>query len=169
MTAPVQLTRRRFFWLGSSCVVVACAGTQRRDAVVSIDLNRFMQISRVLTETNVLGDEPGHRYLEAILANPVDARALSELWQLGAFDGPEAAQSVADLVAHGVYDVPELARLADAITGAWYSGVYVTANGERRVATYDNALAWQALEYGAGGRSACGGAFGHWASKPLGA
>jgi Membrane bound FAD containing D-sorbitol dehydrogenase len=165
-----QLTRRRLLWLSSSCLAAACAGShQRRDSAASIDLNCFMQISRVLTEANGLSDEAGRQYLAAILGNTVEARALSELWQVGAFDGPESSRSVADLVTRGVYDVPELARLADAITRDWYSGVYVTATGEQRVATYDNALAWGALGYGAGGRSACGGVFGHWASKPLGA
>jgi hypothetical protein len=129
-----------------------------------------MRISRVLTGFGELSDESvGRQYFEALTSRPDVARRLAELWRLGGFGGAEPPASVDDLARRGVYDAPEVAEIADAITGNWYSGTYVTSEGERRVATYTDALAWRALGYRPGGPSACGGAFGHWAERPIGA
>lgn len=167
------LTRRGFLLFASSCLVTVAsrlAGAQSSPTTVAagdVDLGRFMRLSRVLTAVDDFRDEAAGRvYLQALLARPKGAARLAALWEVGGFGGSAPPTSVADLEARGVYDDPALAELADTITGNWYSGTYVDADGQRRVATYTNAMAWRTLGYRPAGPSSCGGAFGHWADQP---
>jgi len=165
----VAMTRRDLLLLASSWLATTPwlqAAAQDR-AAPDVGLDEFMRISRVLTGFDDLSDESvGQEYLEALRNRPGGGRRLVELWRLGSFEGPEPPASIDDLAAHGVYDLPAMAELTDTITGNWYSGMYVTPNGEQRVATYTGALAWRTLGYRPAGPSACGGAFGHWAEVP---
>jgi hypothetical protein len=168
------MKRRDFLLLASSWLAVApwreAAAQDAATRAPDVELDEFMHISRVLTGFDDLANETvGREYFEALRRRPDGARLLAELWRLGGFEGREPPASVDDLAARGVYDEPALADLADTITRNWYSGLYVTANGEQRVATYTDALAWRTLGYRPAGPSACGGAFGHWAELPLGA
>lgn len=169
----LALTRRHFLLVTSSYLAAACAiepRSQDSAAAQVIDLERFLRLSRVLAGVEDLRDESiGREYLAAILNDPERAAQLAALWRAGRFEGPDPPTSVADLAARGVYEVLELADLADTITAYWYTGSYLTTTGERRVATYTDALAWQTLGYRPAGPSACGGAFGHWADRPPGA
>jgi hypothetical protein len=166
---PIGLLRREFLLLASS--IVTCAlwrETAAQDAgSAAIGLDEFMRLSRVLTGFDDLADESvGGEYFAALTSRPGFAQRLAELWRLAGFDGATPPVTVSDLATRGVYEVPALAEIADAITGNWYSGTYLTAGGERRVATYTDALAWRSLGYRPAGPSACGGAFGHWAERP---
>lgn len=167
------LTRRGFLVFASSCLVTVAgrvAGAQTGPTTVAagdVDLGRFMRMSRVLTAMDDLRDEAaGRLYLEALSSRREGAARLAALWEVGGFGGAQPPTSVADLEARGMYDDPSLAELADTITGNWYSGTYVDADGRRRVATYTNAMAWRTLGYRPAGPSSCGGAFGHWADQP---
>jgi hypothetical protein len=186
----VTLTRRRFLVLAASCIATAVAsacGDDDDDRQTStagsspsigaggspspggtvLSLDQFMQLSKVLTGFNDLNDTAsGRLYLDALVAQPEKAERLVELWTTGGFDSATPPTSVADLEARGVFGDEALAELADMITANWYTGTYTTADGELRVATYTNALAWRALGYRQTGPSTCGGAFGHWAIQP---
>ncbi|MDF2994553.1 MAG: putative transrane dehydrogenase (small subunit) oxidoreductase protein [Xanthobacteraceae bacterium] len=54
--------------------------------------------------------------------------------------------------------------LGDAIVAAWYSGVYSTGKGEA-VATFNDALVWQALSFTKAPGN-CGGETGYWSQQP---
>jgi len=56
------------------------------------------------------------------------------------------------------------ATLANAIVGAWYSGVYSTAGGQA-VATFDHALLWNAMTF-TKPFGECGGDTGYWSAAP---
>lgn len=167
------LTRRGFLLASSSYLAAGCSvGTRISNGATGedLDLDRFMSMSRVLTGAEDLRDrDSGNVYLTALLDHPEHAGQLIRLWRVGGFEDSEPPTSVADLEARGVYEMPDLAILADRITVNWYSGVYTAANGEQGVATYTDALAWRTLGYRPAGPSACGGAFGHWAELPPGA
>jgi hypothetical protein len=167
------MKRRDFLLLGSAWLASAPwlkAVAQDAAAAPDVELDEFMRISRVLTGFDDLANETvGREYLQALQSRAGGARLLIELWRLGGFQGRELPASIDDLAARGVYDQPALAELADTITRNWYSGQYLTPDGEQRVATYTDALAWRTLGYRPAGPSACGGAFGHWAERPLGA
>ena len=172
-TVACALTRREILSaIVASLAAASCADTRPRhgDTANVIDLPAFMAMSRVLTDTAEVGDEAvGREYLAAVLEDPARAAQLAALWRTASFGSARPPASVLDLVARGVYDDPELAALADSIAACWYSGVYDGADGEPKVATYVDALAWRALGYRSGGPSSCSGVFGHWADKPLAA
>jgi Membrane bound FAD containing D-sorbitol dehydrogenase len=169
-TAARTVTRRELLAaLVASLVAASCADSRSRDRVPveAVDLAAFMSLSRVLTgDTDLADEEVGSEYLAALRADPARGLQLAALWRAVGFDDADRPASVADLAARGVYDDPELRRLADSIAAYWYSGVYDDANGAPKVATYVDALAWRALGYRSGGPSSCSGVFGHWAEKP---
>jgi hypothetical protein len=135
--------------------------------VATDGLDRFMRMSRVLTAVPELDADLGRDYFAAFVR---DGRALelADLWD-GAGFGASPPSSVSDLEARGVYREPKLAATAASITRSWYSGLFVASDGEQRVITYVDALAWNTLGYRTTGSSTCGGVFGHWAEKPAGA
>jgi hypothetical protein len=166
------VTRRDLLLFASSCLASTpwLEAAAQDAATPDVGLADFMRMCRVLTGFDDLADETaGRSYFEALRSRPNGALGLAELWRLGGFDGPDAPASIDDLAARGVYDSPALAEVADTITRNWYSGTYLAPTGEQRVATYTDALAWRTLGYRPAGPSACGGAFGHWAQRPLGA
>lgn len=140
-------------------------GAPPANGASELTLAQFMQVSRVLTAFDDLNDEVrGATYLAALNAQQYQA-TLALLWVRGGF-AAAAPDSVVDLMAAGVYDDPELASLADTVTGYWYSGIYDSAPDTQQVATYTQALAWLTLGYRAAGPSTCTGVFGSWASAP---
>jgi D-sorbitol dehydrogenase-like protein len=163
------LTRRRFLLVAcSSLVTASCAVPRERAGADGRGLDRFMRMSSVLTEVSDLDRALGRDYFEAFVR---DGRApeLADFWNAAGFDTSRPPSSVADLDARGVYRQPPLAALAATVTRSWYSGIFVARNGEQRVITYVDALAWRTLGYRSSGPNTCGGAFGHWAEKPTGA
>jgi hypothetical protein len=124
-------------------------------------------MSRVLTEFPELDADLGREYFAAFVRDG-RTRDLTDLWD-GAGFGASPPTSVLDLEARGVYREPRLAATAARVTRSWYSGIFVTSDGEQRVITYVDALAWKTLGYRSLGSSTCGGVFGHWAEKPVGA
>ena len=116
-----------------------------------------MALSRIVTGVVGLDDEEsGLLYLNALAASPDRNERLAELY--------ERARLLDTNDPSPLYQTPRLAELTDVILGNWYTGTYVDAEGQPRVATYVGALAWQALGYRTLGPTTCGGAFGHWAA-----
>jgi hypothetical protein len=162
------VSRRAFLRTVTSLAIApwSTAGAQDR-GVPTVGLDEFIRLSRVLTGVGDLsGESEGREYLDALLGRPGGTARLAELWKLGGFEGPEPPETVEDLATRGVYAKSGLSELADTITANWYTGMYLTPDGETRVATYTGALAWRTLGYRPAGPSACGGAFGHWADRP---
>jgi D-sorbitol dehydrogenase-like protein len=149
----------------SSLASASCAGPRER-AVAADGLDRFMRMSRVLTGVAELDASLGGDYFAAFVR---DGRAheLADFWDAAGF-GVSPPSSVSDLETRGVYREPTLAAVAASVTRSWYSGVFVATDGEQRVITYVDALAWKTLGYRSAGASTCGGVFGHWAEKPPG-
>jgi hypothetical protein len=83
---------------------------------------------------------------------------------LGGFLATGNGAALAELVADPVSGTGKNALLANAIVSAWYSGVYNTAAGPA-VATFDQALLWNALTY-TKPFGECGGDTGYWSAAP---
>ena len=163
-----DLSRRRFLLVAcSSLATLSCAqlSEQRAPAAESVGLDEVMRMSRALTESPDIDAQLGAEYHAAFVRDG-RARELRDFWNAAGFDLPGAPASVSDLIARGVYRDAGLTSLADSVTRAWYTGIFVGADGTQSVITYVDALAWQALGYRSDGPSACGGVFGHWADKP---
>jgi D-sorbitol dehydrogenase-like protein len=150
----------------SSLASASCASSRER-AVAADGLDRFMRISRVLTGVSELDEGLGRDCFAAFVR---DGRAheLVDFWDAAGFR-VSPPSSVSELETRGVYREPTLAAIAVSVTRCWYSGVFVTTDGEQRVITYVDALAWKTLGYRSAGPNTCGGVFGHWAEKPAGA
>ena len=55
--------------------------------------------------------------------------------------------TVAELEATGFFENPATQEPADKILEMWYTGIYDSAEGEQEVATYVDALVWQAIAF----------------------
>lgn len=173
---PPKLSRRSLLTQVSSAATVvilaispargAGAGRQTEDMASSLDLAQFMQISRVLTGFKNLDDDAtGETYLGALNARPEHAAALHSLWRRGGFSADRSV-TIRDLEASGLFADRMMREIADTVIEYWYSGTYVAADGEQRVATFIEALAWRSLGYRDEGLSTCSGDFGSWSEPP---
>jgi hypothetical protein len=126
-----------------------------------VDLERFMALSRALTGFDDLDDtELGQVYLDSIASSDDLGDQLDALYEKVGLADEVRAVTLEDLESAGAFD-DDTRPAADAITTAWYTGTY-DAGGEQAVATYINALAWQATGYRLTGPSTCSGATGNW-------
>ena len=136
------------------------------DEAASPDLDRFMALSRALTGFDDLSDtELGQVYLDAITGSDDFADQLDQVYEKAGLADAAAGVTLEALESAGTFD-DDTRPVADAITTAWYSGRYEDSDGELVVATYINALAWQATEYRRTGPSSCSGATGNWSAAP---
>jgi hypothetical protein len=125
------------------------------------DLERFMALSRALTGFDDLDDtELGQVYLDSIASSNDLGNQLDALYEKTGLSDEVSAVTLEDLESAGAFD-DDTRPAADAITTAWYTGSYA-AGSEQVVATYINALAWQATDYRLTGPSSCSGATGNW-------
>jgi hypothetical protein len=83
---------------------------------------------------------------------------------LGGFLATGQGAGLAELVADPGIGSAKNAALANAIVGGWYSGLYNTPDGQA-VATFDQALLWNALSY-TKPFGECGGDTGYWSAAP---
>jgi hypothetical protein len=139
---------RRDFLLASIAAAIAAAGggfpaSLYAESTVSAD--QFLALSQNLTQASSL--------------DPGIAKTL-----LGGFLATGNRAALAELVADPGSGTGKNALLANAIVGAWYSGVYNTAAGPA-VATFDQALLWNALTY-TKPFGECGGDTGYWSAAP---
>jgi hypothetical protein len=150
------------FLPASSFLATACRSLPPpigQGVTTAVGLDEFIALSRILTGVADLDDQESARlYLSALTTSPEKNERLAELC--------ERARSLDATDTSPLHETPRLAEIADVILGNWYSGVYVDADGQPRVATYVGALGWQALGYRPLGPTTCGGAFGHWATAP---
>jgi hypothetical protein len=148
MSSTPALARRDF--LLSLAGAIAAAGTAgfpaRLYAASSISVEQFAVLSKTLTQATTALD-------------PDVARTL-----LGAFIVTGHEAGLAALIADPSSAAAKNAPLAQAIVGAWYSGVCTVANGQE-VATFDQALMWSAMTF-TKPFGVCGGDTGYWSDVP---
>jgi hypothetical protein len=92
-------------------------------------------------------------------ASGLDAAVAKTL--LGGFLAIGNGAALAALIAGQRQDGP----LANAIVAAWYSGIYDGGTGKQAVATFTDALLWNALTF-TKPPGWCGGQTGYWAQAP---
>lgn len=128
------------------------------------DLDRFMAVSRALTGFDDLDDtELGQVYLDSIESDPDLSGQLDQLYEeVGLTEGATEV-TLEQLESAGAFD-DDTRPVADTITTCWYTGRYDAGDDQLVVATYINALAWQATGYRITGPSTCSGATGNWTS-----
>ena len=125
-------------------------------------LERFMAVSRALTGFDDLDDaELGQVYLDSIASSDDLGGQLESLYAKAGLGDDAGDVTLEGLESAGAFD-DDTRPVADAITTAWYTGRYDAGGGELVVATYINALAWQATGYRLTGPSTCSGATGNW-------
>lgn len=128
--------------LGAAIAAAGAAGFPATlFAQAPITVEQFLAVSEKLT---------GKPSLDATVAKTI----------LGGFLATGNGPALAKLAAGG----DDLGPVADAIVGAWYSGLYGTADGDA-VATFTEALVWDALTF-TKPWAECGGATGYWADPP---
>jgi hypothetical protein len=128
------------------------------------DLDRFMALSRALTGFDDLDDtELGQVYLDAVSSADELGDQLDALYEKAGMSESATDVTLDELESAGAFD-DDTRPVADAITTSWYTGRYDAGGGELVVATYINALAWQATDYRRTGPSSCSGATGNWSA-----
>ncbi len=145
-TSPIA---RRDFLLTSLAGAIAAAGAAGFPASLyaasAVSVDQFLALSQSLTQSSSL--------------DPGIAKTL-----LGGFLATDHGGELAALVGDPGSATTKHATLANAIVGAWYSGVYNTADGQA-VATFDQALLWNAMSF-TKPFGECGGDTGYWSSAP---
>ena len=148
MNAVAAPIARRDFLL-SLAAVIAAAGAAGFPASLyaasSISVEQFTNLSKTLTQAASL--------------DPDIARML-----LGAFIATGHEADLSALIADPASAEGKNAIIAKAIVAAWYSGVCNTAPGQA-VATYDQALMWNAMSF-TKPMGICGGDTGYWSEPP---
>lgn len=129
------------------------------------ELETFLALSSVLTGFENLNPVLGAVYLQSLRARNEPEATLTALYAAAGFTAPNPPQTVEQLEAGGVFAQEPLAALADTIIAYWYTGIYDSAAGEPVVATYVDALVWQAAEY-LKPRTICGPYPGFWRERP---
>ena len=131
---------------------------------VSTDLARFMSLSRALTGFDELDDtELGQVYLDSFTGNDDLSGQLDALYEKAGMAEGASEITLEQLEEAGAFD-DDTRPVADAITTAWYTGSYDAGDDQLAIATYINALAWQATGYRLTGPSTCSGATGNWSA-----
>lgn len=110
-------------------------------------LAQFLTLSAVLTGFDNLNPELGRVYLSSLQQSGQFATTVAELYQAAGLDGETPPATVAELEAAGFFEHPATQELADKILEMWYTGIYDSAEGEQEVATYVDALVWQAITF----------------------
>ncbi len=139
---------RRDFLLGLTAAIAAVGAAGFPSclyAASSISVEQFTNLSKTLTQAASL--------------DPDVARTL-----LGAFIATGHEGDLAALIADPASATGKNVTVARAIVAAWYSGVCKTATGEA-VATYDQALMWNAMSF-TKPMGICGGDTGYWSDPP---
>jgi hypothetical protein len=139
--------RREF--LAGLAAAIAAAGVAGFPASLfaasSISVEQFTALSKTLTQAAGLDGDVARTLLGAFIAT-----------------GHEA--DLAALVADPSGAAAKNAAFANAIVAAWYSGLCNTATGQA-VATFDQALMWNAMTY-TKPFGVCGGDTGYWSDPP---
>ncbi len=177
--AKQTMTRRTFLRLfgilGAGTVIQACDVLPENERVTisleevaspypasdmtASDVNRFLQLSALLTGFSDLNPELASTYMQNLSGEV----SLPELYERANF--PEQAQefTLEQLQQTGVFEDEEMRSVVNNIVNYWYTGTY--QNGDSTVvATYTDALAWKSLDF-TKPRTICG-APGFWQTNP---
>lgn len=142
----VSLTRRQLLLTTAGLAGIAAAGSASPlRAATAVTTDQFLRLSTALTGVADLDAGVAATLLRGLLATG-------------------QGTTLAALVA-GANDSPARA-LANEIVAEWYSGLYDDGKAQA-VATFDQALLWNALSFTKPFGS-CGGAPGYWADPPEG-
>lgn len=110
-------------------------------------LAQFLALSAVLTGVPTLNPELGRIYLQSLQTNPDLLVSVPELYEQAGFRTDTPPPTIAMLEETGLFAQEAIRTLADRIIELWYTGVYTNEQGEERVATYVDALAWRTLAF----------------------
>lgn len=133
-------SRRDVIWRAAAAAIAAGLPVP----LAAFTADQFLALSKSLTGVSDLDPGIARTILGGFLATGHEA-ALNRL-----ASGPAAG--------------PADQAVASAIVAAWYSGLYETVQGQA-VATFDQALLWNALSF-TKPLGACGGEFGYWSDPP---
>jgi hypothetical protein len=141
----MQLSRRDLM-LGGAAMAVAL-GVPARAALAQVPVTdaQFLALSKTLTGVTDL--------------DPAVAKTL-----LGGLEATGQGGPLAELLRAGAAPTPAAKTLENSIVASWYSGLYDTGKGQA-VATFDQALVWEALTF-TKPWAECGGDTGYWANPP---
>jgi hypothetical protein len=112
-----------------------------------LPLAAFLALSALLTGIDNLNPQIGQTYLQSLAASDQFDVSLAELYAQAGFTENSAPAGIEELEARGLFEQEGTRALADKIIEYWYSGVYDTPDGEQAVATFADALVWQAVRY----------------------
>ena len=110
-------------------------------------LAAFLALSALLTGIDNLNPVLGRVYLQSLQATPQTSASLAELFDAAGLQAATPPTTLAAIEQRGIFEQAETRTLANKITEYWYTGIYETAEGEEVVATYVDALIWQALPF----------------------
>jgi hypothetical protein len=151
--------------LASPQPVPAVEGTPATPAAQTGDLEKFLALSVVLTGFEELNPEVGRVYLESLQANSELGMTPAELYERAGFTA-ETQPTLEELNEAALFEEETARGLADKILEYWYTGVYdQPGGGEQVVATFVDALTWQALTY-TKPQTICGPKSDFWAERP---
>jgi hypothetical protein len=127
------------------------AGAETSTAGGKLPLEEFLALSAVLTGFDNLNPTLGARYLQSLQESgqfeaPVTETVI-EVYNQAGFGTDTPPTAVEELEEAGLFDQESTRQLLDTIIETWYTGIYTTPEGEPAVATYVDALMWQALPF----------------------
>lgn len=141
----------------------AAAETPQPQQEGAITLEQFLAFSSLLTGFDALDQELGRVYLRALQSGEDSASVLTAAYSAASAGSNTLPPDAEALAGAGFFEQQEMSDMAAQIAGMWYSGVY-QQDGEDRVATYVDALAWKALHF-TKPPTICG-SYGFWATEP---
>jgi hypothetical protein len=141
----MQISRRDLMLGGAATAVALSVPGRAALAQAPVTDAQFLALSKTLTGVADL--------------DPAVAKTL-----LGGLEAAGQGGPLAELLRVGAPLNPAAKTLENAIVASWYSGLYETGKGQA-VATFDQALVWQALTF-TKHWGECGGDTGYWANPP---
>jgi hypothetical protein len=116
-----------------------------------LPLEQFLALSAVLTGFDQLDPALGAHYLQSLQESgqfeaPV-AETVIAIYNQAGFGTDTPPTSVEALEDAGLFASASTRKLLDTMIEYWYTGIYTTPTGEPAVATYVDALMWQALPF----------------------
>lgn len=115
-------------------------------AAGEVSLEQFLQFSSLLTGVDQLDPVLGQVYLNALQSGEGAASNLSRAFSAASSGSGPLPQDLEALSSQGFFDQEGMGELTDQIILLWYTGVY-QQDGEDRVATFVDALAWKVLHF----------------------
>lgn len=112
-----------------------------------LPLEDFLALSAVLTGFENLNPVLGRVYLQSLQTSGQFDVTLAAAFAQAGFGTDRPPTTLGEVEATGVFEQEATRKLLDKLIEYWYTGVYATAEGEQAVATYVDALMWQAIPF----------------------